>query len=85
MGSTSVLTHGAASFIAGFFATVGCNPVDVIKNRLMSQPTGEGRLYSGMLDCMAKTVRNEGVMALYKGFLPQWLRLGPWCMIMYAL
>ena len=84
LSPSSVLTHGAASFAAGFFATVGCNPVDVIKNRLMNQAaSGEGRMYSGMLDCATKTIRNEGVLALYKGFVPQWLRLGPWCMVMF--
>lgn len=30
---------------------------------------------------MLQTVRTEGVMALYKGFIPNWLRLGPWNII----
>jgi len=25
-----------------------------------------------------KTVRTEGVLALYKGYMPKWLQLGPW-------
>jgi len=25
-----------------------------------------------------KTVRNEGLFALYKGFLPVWIRMAPW-------
>jgi hypothetical protein len=37
MKADSVLTHTIASFVAGFFATVACNPVDTIKNRLMNQ------------------------------------------------
>lgn len=78
----SVATHGIASFIAGFFATVACNPVDVIKNRLMSQKADQ-KLYSGMIDCAVKTVRAEGFIGLYKGFFPQWMRLGPWCMVMF--
>ena len=82
LSPSSVLTHGAASFAAGFFATVGCNPVDVIKNRLMNQAASTP-MYAGMLDCARKTIRNEGVLALYKGFVPQWLRLGPWCMVMF--
>ena len=92
MHKDSVATHGAASFIAGFFATLGCNPVDVLKNRLMAQRVpsaaavaagaGTDAMYSGMFDCAFKTVQHEGPLALYKGFVPQWLRLGPWCMIM---
>lgn len=28
-----------------------------------------------------QTVKTEGVTALYKGFIPNWLRLGPWNII----
>ena len=28
-----------------------------------------------------QTVRTEGFMALYKGFIPIWVRLGPWNII----
>ena len=28
-----------------------------------------------------QTVRTEGVMAMYKGFVPTWVRLGPWNII----
>ncbi|XP_063868397.1 mitochondrial uncoupling protein 4-like isoform X2 [Scylla paramamosain] len=37
-----------------------------------------GLLYKNSLDCLMKTVRNEGFWALYKGFVPCWLRMGPW-------
>lgn len=30
---------------------------------------------------LVQTVKTEGVMALYKGFIPNWLRLGPWNII----
>jgi hypothetical protein len=30
-----------------------------------------------MIDCFGKTLKSEGFMALYKGFLPTWSRLGP--------
>jgi hypothetical protein len=35
-------------------------------------------LYSSTLDCVIKTVRAEGPMALYKGFVPTYARLAPW-------
>ena len=34
--------------------SVACNPVDVIKNRLMSQAAGKEKMYSGMIDCAVK-------------------------------
>ena len=36
-----------------------------------------------MLDCFAKTYRNEGAAAFYKGFLPNFARLGSWNVVMF--
>jgi solute carrier family 25 oxoglutarate transporter 11 len=33
--------------------------------------------YAGLADVLFKTVRNEGVLSLWKGFVPFFLRLGP--------
>ncbi|XP_024215288.1 mitochondrial uncoupling protein Bmcp isoform X3 [Halyomorpha halys] len=30
-----------------------------------------------------RTVKNEGIMALYKGFIPTWIRMGPWNIIFF--
>lgn len=32
--------------------------------------------YKGALDCLLKTVRYEGIAALYKGFIPNYARIG---------
>jgi len=37
-----------------------------------------GSMYKNSIDCLRQTVKAEGFFALYKGFLPVWLRLGPW-------
>jgi len=39
---------------------------------------GSGLIYKSSVDCLMKTVRNEGLFALYKGFLPVWIRMAPW-------
>ncbi|KAB7506986.1 Brain mitochondrial carrier protein 1 [Armadillidium nasatum] len=44
----------------------------------------ESTLYFGTIDCLIKTVRQEGPLALYKGFVPTWLRLGPWNIIFFV-
>jgi hypothetical protein len=31
-----------------------------------------------------KTVKREGVLSLYNGFVPNFLRIGPWCAIMFT-
>lgn len=81
-----VLAHTGGSFVAGFAGAVASNPVDVIKTRLMSQPTdasGKGTSYSGVLDCARKTLQEGGMQALYKGFIPNWMRKAPWCIIFF--
>jgi hypothetical protein len=39
----------------------------VLKSRLQSAPTGT---YSGFMDCARKTIAQDGVAALWKGFGP---------------
>eukprot|EP00058_Branchiostoma_floridae_P020628 XP_002606118.1 hypothetical protein BRAFLDRAFT_125117 [Branchiostoma floridae] len=62
------------------------NMGDVVKTRIMNQPTdsmGRGTLYRSSVDCLVKTVRKEGVMALYKGFIPIWSRMAPWYIVFW--
>ncbi|KAK9112874.1 hypothetical protein Scep_020393 [Stephania cephalantha] len=77
-------THVCASFTAGFVAAVASNPVDVIKTRVMNMKVEAGAAppYGGAVDCAVKTVRAEGVMALYKGFVPTISRQGPFTVVL---
>lgn len=79
-------THVTASFAAGFVASIASNPVDVIKTRVMTMKVEAGRAapYSGALDCAIKTVRAEGPMALYKGFIPTVSRQGPFTVVLFV-
>ncbi|XP_052188461.1 mitochondrial uncoupling protein 5-like [Diospyros lotus] len=79
-------THVAASFTAGLVAAVASNPVDVIKTRVMNMKVGPGMEppYSGALDCGLKTIRAEGPMALYKGFVPTVSRQGPFTVVLFV-
>lgn len=36
-----------------------------------------GNLYQGVFDCLYKTVRTEGVLAIYKGFFAHLARILP--------
>lgn len=79
-------THVTASFAAGFVAAVVSNPVDVIKTRVMNMKVEPGMAppYSGAVDCVVKTVRSEGPMALYKGFIPTISRQGPFTVVLFV-
>lgn len=79
-------THVTASFAAGFVAAVASNPVDVIKTRVMNMKVEPGMAppYRGALDCAMKTVKAEGPMALYKGFIPTISRQGPFTVVLFV-
>eukprot|EP01018_Ginkgo_biloba_P029450 Gb_08151 [translate_table: standard] len=77
----NVYAHTLASMMSGLSATALSCPADVVKTRMMNQ-AGDG--YKTSLDCLVKTVRREGVMALWKGFFPTWARLGPWQFVFWV-
>lgn len=74
-------THCLSSACAGLVGAVMGTPADVVKARVMNQPTdsqGRGLVYRNSVDCLLQTIRGEGFWAVYKGFLPCWLRMAPW-------
>ncbi|XP_026317549.1 mitochondrial uncoupling protein 4 isoform X2 [Hyposmocoma kahamanoa] len=84
MGDLAAYDVSKQFLIREFGMAVLGTPADVLKTRLMNQPVGpdgRGTLYRGMMDCLQQSVKNEGVLSLYKGFLPLWMRLGPWALI----
>ena len=40
-------------------------------------------VYRNTLDCIVKTIQNNGAKTLYTGFTANWLRLAPWQMIFW--
>lgn len=78
-------TQVVASCGAGVLASVASNPIDVVKTRVMNMKVaaGEAAPYRGALDCAVKTVRAEGPLALYKGFIPTVTRQGPFAIVMF--
>lgn len=86
LGDT-ILTHFVSSFTCGLAGALASNPVDVVRTRMMNQRAivGHVDLYKGTLDGILKMWKHEGFFALYKGFWPNWLRLGPWNIIFLLL
>eukprot|EP00667_Euglena_gracilis_P016357 EG_transcript_17106 len=83
-----LLVHLLAALCAGLVATVVSSPADVIKSRLMSQPialNGKGLYYRGSWDCLRQTTAAEGYGALWRGFWPNYLRLGPYAIVMFLV
>lgn len=74
----NVVTHILSGLGAGFFAVCIGSPVDVVKSRMMGDSA-----YKSTIDCFIKTMKNDGPMAFYKGFIPNFGRLGSWNVIMF--
>uniref|UniRef100_A0A8R1HND3 ADP/ATP translocase n=1 Tax=Caenorhabditis japonica TaxID=281687 RepID=A0A8R1HND3_CAEJA len=69
----NVLSYSLRTLVSGGLA--GCSslcivyPLDFIRTRLSADISHHtNREYKGLVDCTLKTVRNEGVGALYRGF-----------------
>lgn len=71
-----VKTSFASAFVAGFFMTVTVAPWDMLRTKLMNQPTDK-KIYEGFSDCLVKTVKADGVLSLWRGFIPIWARFAP--------
>ncbi|CAI4223884.1 unnamed protein product [Auanema sp. JU1783] len=61
----------ASGGMAGSSTLCFVYPLDFIRTRLSVDigKTLENRAYKGFSDCLVKTVKNEGVVGLYRGFL----------------
>ncbi|XP_049418242.1 mitochondrial dicarboxylate carrier [Epinephelus fuscoguttatus] len=68
----NILTHFLASVFAGGCATILCQPLDVVKTRLMNSKLE----YGGVFHCLTETAR-LGPKAFYKGLVPAAIRLIP--------
>ncbi|XP_071395731.1 dicarboxylate carrier UCP2-like [Centroberyx affinis] len=73
--------HFTAAFGAGFCTTVVASPVDVVKTRFMNSGAGQ---YRSAIHCAVTMLTNEGPTAFYKGFMPSFLRLGSWNIVMFV-
>ena len=94
-GPDGKLFHGLpliffATLFSSFIANIVSNPVDVVKSRMMNQnknrSAGETAThYSGMMDCFGKIIKDEGVVKLWAGFVPAFLKLAPYTIISLIL
>ncbi|XP_068327280.1 mitochondrial uncoupling protein 3 [Pyrus communis] len=82
----NIYAHTLASIMSGLSATALSCPADVVKTRMMNQSRSKkGKImYNNSYDCLVKTVKVEGLRALWKGFFPTWARLGPWQFVFWV-
>eukprot|EP01065_Artemidia_motanka_P012599 TRINITY_DN16947_c0_g1_i1.p1 TRINITY_DN16947_c0_g1~~TRINITY_DN16947_c0_g1_i1.p1 ORF type:complete len:329 (+),score=66.04 TRINITY_DN16947_c0_g1_i1:44-988(+) len=80
-------THILSSWITGVAVVLAMQPFDFAATRMMNQPSaqgGGGAVYRGPVDCIVKTVRAEGALSVYRGTLANYLRFGPYCILVFV-
>ena len=93
----SVMTKLACGAAAGTVGQTVAYPLDVIRRRMQmvgwkgatSVITGDGKSkapmeYTGMVDAFRKTVRHEGFGALYKGLVPNSVKVSIITLFLYV-
>jgi solute carrier family 25 2-oxodicarboxylate transporter 21 len=65
--------------VGGTVGTILNTPMDVVKSRIQNSPKIAGTIpkYNWAWPALGTVMKEEGFSALYKGFLPKVLRLGP--------
>mmetsp|Transcript_23025 Transcript_23025/g.64765 ORF Transcript_23025/g.64765 Transcript_23025/m.64765 type:complete len:335 (-) Transcript_23025:141-1145(-) len=81
---------GFSAFVSGLIAASVAAPVDLVRSRVMDDARGAGvgcssAKYGGAMDCVIRTIKAEGPLALWKGWAPSYLRLGPHFMVSLPL
>ncbi|KAJ8983339.1 hypothetical protein NQ317_003144 [Molorchus minor] len=69
-----ILLHFMASMVSGLVTATASLPVDIVKTRIQN---AKGGVTGGPVAVLMNIVRAEGVSALWTGFLPYYLKLGP--------
>ena len=72
-----VVLPAIGSFLSGLAFATAAAPADIVKTRLMADSS-----YTGFLDCLGKSVRQGGVLSLYRGWTP--VRRGSACSVWFA-
>jgi hypothetical protein len=69
--SDGVFLHFQAAMLAGIATTTITSPFDVVKTRVMQDPN------TTSMKCLRQLLKTEGILGLFKGWIPNYTRLGP--------
>jgi hypothetical protein len=86
----TTVVHVSASLLAAAVSALAMNPVEVVATRMFNQssapqPNNEGAPYTSPLNCLRRTVAEEGVRALYRGLAASITRIVPHTVLMFTV
>ena len=77
---------GAIGALSGAVSATVVYPLNLLRTRLQAQGTVlHPQVYEGIWDVTKKTVRNEGVVGLFRGVTPNLLKVAPAVSISYVV
>ncbi|KAG9947850.1 hypothetical protein KCU85_g5547, partial [Aureobasidium melanogenum] len=74
--------HLMSSACSGFVVCCVMHPPDTVMGRMYNQ---NGNLYSSAFDCLFRTIKTEGPLAVYKGFFAHLARILPHTILTLSL
>lgn len=74
--------HLMSSAASGFVVCCVMHPPDTVMSRMYNQT---GNLYSSAFDCLYRTIKTEGPLAVYKGFFAHLARILPHTILTLSL
>jgi hypothetical protein len=86
-GKLTTFDFLALGCVAGAVAQTAAYPFDLIRKRFMAQSNAPGMLktsYTSTFGCFQQIIKEEGLLGLYKGTLPNLLKVCPYAAIMWA-
>ena len=81
-GMSGIPLKFSSAMVASVFAVGFSCPADVIKSRMQNMQPGE---YEGPVDCAKQMIRKEGLLSLYKGYTPAFIKLAPHTVISFII
>lgn len=66
------LKTAIAGALAGATSVIANNPIDVVKSKMQGI---HGKQYSGVVDCLGKILKSDGVRGFYAGTVPRMARV----------
>jgi len=84
---SSIENTFCAAMTSGLVYSLATMPLESAKNRMAGQkPNADGTMrYTGSMQTLTKVIKEEGFMALYRGYLPYYLRCGGHTVCMFIM
>jgi solute carrier family 25 (mitochondrial folate transporter), member 32 len=71
--SASIILGGTSKIVASCITY----PYQVIKSRIQQRGVGSQYFYTGVVDCVTKTWKQEGVRGFFRGLIPNAMKVAP--------